>query len=633
MNQIVLLFLYALKALAEEQKTSLKLTTIITNSNLGSDFSINTDPSTSTSSSSSSSSSTFVTTGTTVANSLTTEDKYDRDMFKFIFTASEYYYDLPVNINQQSMALRLDILQNDVWAMNGNKVLNCSDINLWWSSEQSVYSTYSDDLLPTSLTTYPEYTATICADSGVFTTEGAMSDIPDPLYGNLDVGELVRIPYINTINASGVVVTGNISMINSKHERFTIEDFSFVDVDDTNVFVGGIGFAKNRMSNTGILEDLVTRDIINASSYSLYFNTFNDTGLDFAQVIPGISNSKYYIGDLYLFPMLNTSGVRYAVSEDNGVDNELVSELVVPAIQLNDIAIKNDLNGNTLSLKSKSGPLAAIFDTRTSFNFMPLDIIVNLAVQTNAYYNSQVNRWIVVCDFIRNAHASVKLTFHDFDLTVPLENLVINATTYDNDNLKFSDGSAACYLNFLPTSSSYATLGLSVLKSLYIVVDNEGRNIGIANTNDQLTIKQSDYLPLNSNVTDLDDLDNYFVSNDTYLDRTSIKLIGSDYIPSASTPSIQQQVTLTYSSLQDNADTLTVPARFSGVVLTSGEVFITQSLVSPSLVIFATAASEESEKSSDAANAIRVVVTAADKPIMMILSYLMLLIPVGVMLL
>lgn len=634
MNTVILLCLYALKVVADDtdKTTDLKITTIITNSNLGSDFSVNTDLSTTTTSSSSSSSS-WEPSDTSIASSLATEDKYDRDMFKYIFTASGYYYDMPVHVNDQSMDLRLDILQNDVWVMNGNEIMNCSHIDEWWASEESVYSTYSDEYFPSSLTTREEYTATVCADSGVFTTDGAISDVPEPSYGSLDLGDKIKLPYLNAVNASGVVTTGNLSLINAKHERYTIDNMAIIDVNDTNVLVGGIGFAKNKLTNTGVLENLVAMDIINASSYSLYFNTFSDTGLPFAQVVPGISNSKYYIGDLHLFPMLDTAGVRYPISPDTDIDNDLISHLVVPSIQLDDISIENEQNGNTLSLKSESGSLAAIFDTRTLFNFMPLDIIVNLAVQTNAFYNSEVNRWIVVCDTIRNAQASVKLTFNGFDVSVPLENLIVNATTYDNTSITFSDGSDACYLDFLPSSSSYATLGLSVLKSLYIVVDNEGKNIGLGRSNNLLSIKQSNYLPLDHDVTNLsdDDLEDYIYSNDTYLDRSSIKLIGSDYIPHATTPKAEEQVTLSYSSNQILAGTVTLPARFSGVVLTSGEVFITQTVASPSLAIFATAASEDDGKSSDAASGLRIISNSSGEPLQLIFSIMLLLLPIGVM--
>lgn len=479
---------------------------------------------------------------------------------------------MPVKVQEQTMDLRLDILQNDVWVLNGNEVMGCDHIETWWSSETSVHGTDVSDY-PASITTAPEYTVTVCAETGAFTTDDVfIENMPDSNDEYLHNFQDFRIPYLNTINASGVLLTGNLTLTNTNHQFLDLEEFTFLDVNSSNVFVGGFGMAGNRMSQTGVLDGLVEKGVISNNGYSLYFGTFSDTDLPFAQVIPGAVNKKYYTGDFYSFDLLNNQGTRYLASEGLELINELAHNMVVPSAELTDIILENSSNGETLSLKSNFDNLPVIFDTRTIFNLLPLDVIVNLAMQTNAFYSDQVNRWIVECDTIKDTHAMIRFKFHDLKIDVPIEDLLLNATT-GGRQLTFSNGQGACFLKVLPTSDSYATLGLSFLKSTFLAIDNNGGRIGMANANKQLQIKQSDYLPFDVNTTQYDqDEDEFNVTK-----VTSIEDISSGKIPFATPLNLSSEAELTFSPYKSEIDTLTVPARFSGAFITSGEVYLTYS--------------------------------------------------------
>lgn len=531
---------------------------IISNSNLGTDFSINTER-TSSSSSSSSSSTTSQTTAPRV-----TENSDDTRLFKFMFTETGSYFNSPVEINSQSMELRLDLLQQDAWVLNGDQILPCQSVDAWFSSYEE-FTSAATGLVPATLTEVPEYSATICGSAGVFTPS---TDHDDPVeVGDYGIFESFALPYLNAINATGTVFNGNISVVNGNRESVEIPGFQFLNAESANVNVGGIGFARNTISNSGILEGLIDQNIINYSAYSLYFNEFENSNQTFAMMMPGVVNSKYFRGDMYQFLMLNRTGLKFT-GEESALSNELLELMIVPAVELTDVQLENLSNGARVSLKSKSGTMPVIFDTRTTFNSVPLDIIVNIAVQTDAFYNSEVNRWIVECDAIRGASASLNLQFHELTIRVPISQILAQAIVYDQE-LTFSNGRRACFLNLLPTDNSFAILGLTVLKSMYLAVDNEGQTVGIAQSNENVRVRRSDYFGAN-------DTNPFNIERDlfNYTDVDSIAEIVPYSIPFASTLSQTQSITLEYSTNQDNLESLTIPARLSGIVISSGQVIL-----------------------------------------------------------
>lgn len=535
------------------------------------------------------------------ASSVVTENSDDISLFKFIFTKNSIYYDTPVTIHDQSMDLRLDMVQNNVWVINGDEIMDCEHINTWWSSEESKFGTDASSL-PASVTTQPEYTVTMCADAGALTTDDLSSDAlvaPADIYQDY---EDINIPYVNAINASGDIIASNISLYTAHNDVINLTDFTFYDIDSSNVYVGGFGVAGNNFSDQGILGFLERNDIIYSNSYSLYFNTFSDTDVAFGQLLPGVVNSKYYVGDLYQFDMLEKSGSRYG--PELPTLNQLMDNMIIPFIVLNDLTAQNQRNGDKLSLFNPgTSGIPIIFDSRTVFNMFPLDIIVLIAMQTNAFYSNEVNRWIVDCETIRGTDASLVFTFGELDITIPIDDVLMNATYYDKQ-LTFSSGRNGCYLNFLPTTNDYSVLGLSFLKSAYIAVDNEGGKIGLAQANSKVQVKQSDYSGVENSDGDRDDdegvIDDFFASSDS-ISIDSIAYITPGTIPFATTADDKSSLTLTLSPTDGVPDTLTVPARFSGIIITSGEVIMTQSMngpISNVLPVFATEGAQSSDGST-----------------------------------
>lgn len=508
---------------------------------------------------------------TTIPVNMDTEDSNDKGLVKLVFRIGEdgNYYNTNMSLGNEEMGLRLDLVQPEVWVMNKNDFYKCSYIDKWISSEISEYGSS----MPALVTDASEYVATVCAQEGYYSMEtGIASPTKADVYNN----QPYSIPYLNSINVSGVFATDNLSFIVSGNEKITLRDFTFVNADDANVLVGGLGLAGNP-TGSGFLDSLVANDIIDSVGYSLWFNNYSDSKNAVAEVIPGMIDKKYYSGDFFEFDIPD-----HESSQESLEDSTMIDNLKLPILPLSDVEVENQNNHRTLSLKSDSQNFAVLLDSRTVFNYLPLYMIVNLAIQTNASYSSEVNRWVVECDQITNLNATLNFKFGDLSVKVPLDDFLLSAS-YNNRNLTFATGKRACYLSFLPSSvSGYASLGLPFLKAIYLAVDYEGDKIAVASSNHNLDVKIEDYSntkKIEQYSTSLANLESETSGNlSNYTIHKSIAYIESGKIPFATKYNTTENLTLTYVPLNfTKLGDPSIPAILSGIIIKSGDVFVTGS--------------------------------------------------------
>lgn len=501
------------------------------------------------------------TTSTIVKDSDEDEDKYDQNLVKIQLNLLDdgNFYGANFTVGGEELGLKLDIIQPEIWVMNSRSIFGCGYIDEWWSSADQKYGSSA----PPQETTAREYRASICAEEGEYSVG---TNVPSPVKDNIYNGQPYYIPYMDLISASGTFSTNNISFDTPKNQEITLKDFSFVNVDKTNVYVGGLGLAGNP-TGSGFLDSLVSSNIIKSAGYSLWFNNYTTTSEGTGELILGAVDKKYYSGDFFVFDIPTRES--FQIPDDL---QELLDNLQLPILPLDDIKIENQDNHRTLSLKSDED-IPVLLDSRSLFSYLPLPMIVNLAIQTNASFSSEVNRWIVECDQLLDINATLNFIFGDLSINIPIGDFLSNATYYTN-RLKFADGKKACYLNFLPNSvSGYNSLGVSFMRSIYLAVDNEGGKIALANTNSNLHIKRSD---LSSSIKHQD----YSTSQSSDSFSTingSIAYIESGHIPFATTHNNTDDFTFTYSSQNATGYTQpSIPVGLSGVTIKSGEVFITQ---------------------------------------------------------
>ncbi|KAK6461646.1 aspartic peptidase domain-containing protein [Scheffersomyces coipomensis] len=571
---------------------------------------------------------------TTGITTTVSEDSYDQSLFKLILTVQEgdSYYNAGFQVGTNSSSgknavdLRLDLIQPELWVMNGNDFYDCNFINSWFSSEEVVYN--STSVYPAAVTTEPEYIATVCGQGGLyFTPTPSASDdsivLPTATIEGVKNGNPYVIPYMNVIEATGVFETDDIYFNTTNNHQVVLSNFTFINVNDTNMYFGGLGLA-GLPQGSGFLYTLTSLGIIQSPSYSLWFNNCTEgTGESFGELLPGVIDQKYYSGDLYAFEIPDHSGIRFP--SDNNLDifsNTALKDLVLPILQLDDLLVENQLNGETISLLSTPGDsIALILDSRSSYNYIPLDMIVNLAIQTNAYYSNEAERWIVQCDVITGSQATLNFIFGGLEVPIPLQDFIVDANYYGK-TLKFSNGEKACYLTFLPSSlNGFNSLGLPFITNIYLAVDNAGKSIALANANRNLQVSKSALeptgkvqpftIPTSTAALSISTLNQTNVSATLVVAHSSIGYIQSGFIPFAISQSYAPDVTLTYSSIDGSEESgvgvnLDIPARFSGAVIRSGEIIITagatNSLASNTTTLLPGVASAASENATTSKN-------------------------------
>ena len=501
---------------------------------------------------------------------------------KFAKQLGGYYFDSPVNFENggpdgfsTDILLRLDLLQPEMWVMNGNAFFNCSHIASWWASETSLYS--ATETLPASVTTAPEYLADVCAADGVYYTHEDSQ--PSATISGIQNGDPYTIPYINVLNASGVWETGNLYLNTTQDEVIIFDNFTFVNVNSTYLPVGGFGVAGNPRGS-GFLNLLRDQGYIKSPGYSLWFN--NST----AELLPGIVDKKYYTGDLYGFDNVPHQGLRYP-NGDPG--NNIVGNLNIPSIQLDSIEVVNEYAQQSVTLTN--GPLGVVFDSRTTYSFLPLNIIINLAIQTNAFFLLEADRWIVQCSKILQSNATLNFKFGDFKLKIPLSKF-LNPAYYNDKILKYNGGAEACYLSFLPSSQNgVIALGLNILEEIYLAVDNEGGKIAIASAKKNMDEEEESMSTSQSS------------TNVTTSTSTTVDYIRKGSIPFATTSSRTSQVFLSYSEVSNTIDVSNIPARFTASVI-SGEFFNTDTTNGRTFFDSAASPATASSRAKNSANSI-----------------------------
>lgn len=563
------LFLLA-TALAADDKTTTKASLVvasvsekteITNAKTASNF--NTIRVTIGTTTSSSSSRLHTPTTTTAASSDITEDSNDSALFKIALTMppDDAYYNAKFtvgagNLTSEVLDLRLDIVQPDIWVMDGAEYYDCDAINSWYVSEEG---TGTD--VPSSVTTNPYYEATVCGAGGLYTALATASQDDSPSYA---------IPYVNELEAVGNFALANLSFSLANEQSVKLSDFTFLSVSETNVFYGGLGLAGNP-AGTGLLNALVEKGYIKSRGYSLWFNSYVDFDLALGELIPGVVDQKYYQDPLYAFEMLPIEGDRYKGAWSSV--NSGIADLKLPTLLLDDISVGNDLTGQKISLKPDTDPLPVILDSRTTHNYLPLEIIVNIAIQTNAFYSAEAGRWLVECDKIADSSASLYFKFNKLDIKIPITNFITEAVWYKN-TLKFQNGKKACFLDFSPAAGhGFNALGLSFLTGVYLAVDNDGGYVALANSNSLLQVAVDDLVKSEAPTRLFSQ--SAIPSNVTVI-HSSIGYIESGTIPFATTVSSSgNQIAFSISvPATQSKDSDAVPARFSGAIA-NGETVIT----------------------------------------------------------
>lgn len=496
------------------------------------------------------------------------------------------YYNVGVDVGGRPFEVRLDINQPELWVMDERLFPHCSDVQNWWSSVDSQYPL----LIPETVTTEALYTAGACLDQPGYQPPALMAS---PLVAQTN-GAAVNVPYIASTNALGVWATDKvgINFTNGLVARWL--NFTFIDVKELSLLYGGFGLATNPRG-LGLLTSLQQLRFIKLPGYLLWFgNTtrynVNVTTQKYGYIIPGVVDPLRYVGTLYLFPVVGHKGFRYP--QEQNYDNSVVGNLNLPIVVLDNLELLNPKDGLVLFISNTNvAPFPVALSLRLIFSFLPNLILIDLAIQTNAYYLADVSRWLVGCEAIRNAQARIRFKFNDLEITMPLENLIENAI-FGGKQLKFQDDQSACTLLVLSLDrNGAASLGLPFLEHVYMVMDNEAGHVALAQrqeaTEDDNPARVADDAAARGNSTDNatapDNANARAATPSSSLSKSSTTrtaasaaYIENGFIPYAELVTTDTSYVFTYSQVNSLViDALQVPARFLGALVSDGAYIIT----------------------------------------------------------
>lgn len=376
--------------------------------------------------------------------------------------------------------LRVDTGQPYLWVLNGNTFDTCEE-EAEIESSLSVHSS-SEASQSTAASYYNP-----CISSGVYYIE----DSPHAI----DYNDWQRETFLNKIYVNGSVVQDVMSIddlitYNSSNETLVFESVDFLNANITDVRAGALGLAgpiANELTGYNIyfLEMLKGEGLIETASYSYFAK--DDTTLE---VVFGGVNPNHFDNQLVGFdniPYYDGKNLFYNY----------------PIVPLTSMSVKNEDGGSAL-LFDETLEFPVLLDSRSVFTLLPLNTVINLAIQLNAYYSADDRSWLVKCS-VGNLNAKISFQFGNLTVDVPVANMLREINS-DSDPVVFDDGEKACLLGVIPLSAyGYSVLGANVLRSLYFAIDNESNKIALAQANnvDWNSMKNSDSITTSFTTTDL----------------------------------------------------------------------------------------------------------------------------------
>lgn len=503
------------------------------------------------SASSSSSSSSLASSSSSSSSSTPSHLAYedlDPNFLRLPLYESDYAYGVKLTAPDGSDTyVHLDIIQPDIWLINAEKILSCDTLADHVNDSDSSYVTVSSHV----------YAANGCYLDGAITPKTTITTTQnnqketstENFVIQTDDSDVSLAAYPQAAYNKGAYVLSNLSVVSTNNSRIHLNDFEYFLADAAFLFSGGIGLASS-VDGRGFLNTMKSSGAILADSYSVYLGATNSNETA-GELMLGAVDQGYYTGDLYQFPLLPYEGTDM--------------EVKLPTLLLNDIRLNNKETDKSISLLNNQA-FPVLLDSRLSFNSLPLETIINLALQLNAFYNAELGSWIVKCSDVEDSKAEIQFKFGNQTIIAPATSFIEDAVDVQ---LNFSTGGRACALNVSPsTYLGFNCLGLPFLKHVYWAMDNEGGNIAIANINTKLDIPAEDF-----DFTSSAKLYSTASAQTQGGQNKTAAYITSGLIPFATKGSVPSTTLTFYPGNTTVSDTLL--SNYPWATVVSGEVFIT----------------------------------------------------------
>lgn len=392
-------------------------------------------------------------------------------------TTGLYYVNTTLGTPGQEQMLRVDIAQPYLWVLSGSEYAQCNRLDSGCLTGSLYYvrqSTTSMNL-----------------------TEDRVYDMQFMDYISIN-GTAV----MDTLNLTSVIdnslgknilenLTNSTVHWDLDGDTLSMTNVSFINVDYSGSITQGALGLGGRITAPGedinsdgfdgsffFLEQLVANNVIDSSSYSLWLGQDvgqeddedeNYTEENCGKLVLGAVDPGLYTGDFVKFDTIPFHDV------DTGA-----TSFGYPIVPLTKVSVKAS-SGQTLNVTSPDFAEPVLLDTRYLYSFLPLKLIIQIAIQTNAYYVESLDRWLVSCS-IGDLNASMIFEFNGLSIDVPIKDFLSNSyDSVSNSTLHFSNGNPACYLRMYPNyATGFSVLGAAFVKNVYIAADLEGNAIALA---------------------------------------------------------------------------------------------------------------------------------------------------------
>ncbi|AMD19254.1 HBR353Cp [Eremothecium sinecaudum] len=303
----------------------------------------------------------------------------------------------------------------------------------------------------------------------------------------LDSGREYNLRYRDGVNITGTVER-DVANITLNNGVLLLTKMLFFSSELSNLLQGSLGLGDQYIvgdesdvvnSNNGgfsFLQRLKDSNLIETSSYSLWLandtTTIDDFGLkvqDTGRLLMGAVDPQYYKGPLYQY---DTVPVEYSGNEV-GHHREFALPLTKVSISTTD--------GASLNLTSPNFTEVTVLNTRFHESYIPIDLLLQIAMQTNAVYVNSWDRWFVDCDLTKY-NATLSFEFGETKINVPLSHFIDTSRRGAAPTTSTSTPTnETCYLGLYPNiEKGFSMLGANFLRSTYLAVDMEGQSFAIA---------------------------------------------------------------------------------------------------------------------------------------------------------
>lgn len=381
------------------------------------------------------------------------------------------------SITNQDQQLRLDIAQPYVWVLNGA------------SNPHATVPTYEvneSNITPFSLS-YSVYNFSFIDNIAMNCT---------PYMTNMSISDLQKNPYVQG---------------DSSIDELVVDSLGFMVAYDSHSLMGGLGLSgyinntdwqnnqvasNNFNSSFMFLDDLKNENVISHAGFSLWAAGDAYDKVRFGKTSSNYSNaafSNYSVGSLmmnyvnsslFTGDLVKFNSIPYHEVFDEGQSFSSDGYPIFPLSGCNLIAN----NSESVNLTTSRTINPVLLDSRFTASFLPIDIIQQISLQTNAFYVESVESWYVNCE-LANINAEVEFLFGQLPIRVPLSEFITEAYLSNKDGsetpLYFKSVSGektnACILKMKPSYlSGLNILGVPFLKYSYLVGDLEANEYALA---------------------------------------------------------------------------------------------------------------------------------------------------------